>query len=68
MSADLLTRLRQGPLSADEYAEAKPGFDVEARVAADQAKRRARKEHWLELERDKYCLPQRGRLIDDMPA
>lgn len=42
--------------------------DLEARIAADQAKRRAEKERWLEIEREKYRLPRRGRLIDDMPA
>lgn len=42
--------------------------DVHARVVADQARIRAEKDRWLDLEREKYNLPRRGRLIDDMPA
>lgn len=42
--------------------------DTEARVAADQARIRAERERWLEIEREKYGLPKRGPMIDDMPA
>jgi hypothetical protein len=42
--------------------------EIAARAAADQARCRAAREHWLELEQQRYRLPRRGRSIDDMPA
>lgn len=41
---------------------------IALRIDADQARRRAEREHWLEVEQQKYRLPRRGRFIDDMPA
>lgn len=38
-----------------------------ARVAADQAKLRASRDYWLQVEAEKYHLPM-GRSIDGMPA
>lgn len=42
--------------------------DILARIDADQARQRADREKWLDIEREKYSLPRRGRLIDGMPA
>lgn len=51
---------------AAERLEAK--MDINARIEADQARLRARRDHWLALEQRKYRLPQRGRPLEEMPA
>lgn len=48
------------PLSRDE--------NLAARIEADQARLRAEREHWLRVEQERYRLPRRGRLIEEMPA
>jgi len=45
-----------------------PSEVLAARVAADQARLRARRMQWLDLEQRKYGLPRRGRLPEEMPA
>jgi hypothetical protein len=42
--------------------------ELAERIARDQAAKRAERDRWLEIEREKYGLPQRRRSIDDMPA
>lgn len=42
--------------------------DLAARIEADQAERRRQREHWLEIEQQRYRLPRRGRLLEEMPA
>jgi hypothetical protein len=41
--------------------------DLAARIEADQARLRASREHWLQVEQQRYQLPRRGRLIEEMP-
>ena len=48
--------------SSKEYAE------IARRVAADQARLKAERDKWLEIEREKYGLKKRGKSIDDMAA
>lgn len=43
-------------------------MDIAARAAADQARRRAQRDHWLTVEQQKYALPTRARPIEEMPA
>lgn len=38
------------------------------RIEADQARLRRAREVWLDAEQQRYRLPRRGRLIEDMPA
>lgn len=42
--------------------------DLRARIDRDQMELRAPREHWLTVEREKYDLPRRARLIDEMAA
>lgn len=42
--------------------------ELSARIEADQAKLHGQREHWLQVEREKYDLPRQGRLIDGMAA
>lgn len=42
--------------------------DLAARIERDQAARRAEREHWLDVEQQRYGLTRRGRLPEDMPA
>jgi len=47
------------------------GIAVESlatRIERDQARLRERREAWLVAEQQRYRLPRRGRLIDEMPA
>ena len=38
------------------------------RIDRDQAKQREARHRWLEIEQEKYKLPRKGKLIDDMIA
>lgn len=53
---------RRSPTGAAEYAE------ISVRAAQDQARIKAERERWLDIEKEKYGLKRRGRSIDDMPA
>jgi len=43
-------------------------LELAERIDHDQAKSRAERERWLEIEKEKYGLPRKGRLVDDMIA
>lgn len=68
------TRRRSMPVDAAQSGPSvgdrplKNPDDLAARIEADQARRRAEQEHWLDLEQQKYGLPRRGRLPQDMAA
>jgi len=42
--------------------------NLAARIDADQGRLREQRMQWLEIERQRYGLPRRGRLIEEMPA
>lgn len=42
--------------------------EIRQRADEDQARIRAQREAWLDIEREQYRLPKRGRLVDEMPA
>ncbi len=42
--------------------------DLADRIDQDQAKQREARHRWLEIEQEKYKLPRKGKLIDDMIA
>lgn len=41
--------------------------ELARRILRDQAALRAQREHWLDVEQQKYGLARRGRLVDEMP-
>ena len=63
-----MTTPRVNTVRALRSRERKVSFDVHERAVEDQRRIRAEKVRWLEIEREKYGLPRRGRLIDDMPV
>lgn len=44
------------------------GDQLAARIEADQAALRSQREQWLAIEQQRYRLPRRGRLLEEMPA
>ena len=44
------------------------GEQLAARIKADQATLRSQRERWLAIEQQRYRLPRRGRLLEEMPA
>ena len=55
----------KSPSPADPLARDQ---NLAARIDADQHRLRAQRECWLAIEQERYRLPRRGRLIEEMPA
>ena len=59
---------RRGRLQPSIAIVRTAGEDLAARIEADQARLRQSREHWLRVEQQRYALPRRGRMLEDMPA
>lgn len=66
-----LGKRRTMPLQHGSHMEPRPFSsedELRARVEADQTRRDADRRRWLEIEQQKYRLPKRGRLPEEMAA